>query len=110
MCSLKNFIIQIYIHLYKKYNCLCAIKYRKVVGIKIYKETCRINKEKFINFINKFIENKYKNHIILLDNAIFYKLIEDIENNYLYSITNRLNTNLIEGFFNKKSLELFRNI
>jgi transposase len=24
---------------YKKYNCLCAIKYGKVIGIKIYKET-----------------------------------------------------------------------
>lgn len=77
---------------YKKYNCLCAIKYGKVVGIKIYEETGGINKEKFINFINEFIENKYKNHIILLDNAIFHKSkevktkIEDTENNYLYSI------------------------
>lgn len=93
---------------YKKYNCLCAIKYGKVVGIKIYEETGGINKEKFINFINEFIENKYKNHIILLDNAIFHKSkevktkIEDTENNYLYSIRYRANTNVpIEAFFNQ---------
>jgi transposase len=36
---------------YKKYNCLCAIKYGKVVGVKIYEETGGINKEKFMNSI-----------------------------------------------------------
>ena len=81
---------------YKKYNCLCAIKYGKVVGVKIYEETGGINKEKFISFINEFIENKYKNHIILLDNAIFHKSkevktkIEETENNYLLFFFNSL--------------------
>jgi hypothetical protein len=101
-----------------KYNCLCAIKYGKVVGIKIYEETGGINKEKFINFINKFIKNKYKNNIILLDNPIFHKSkevktkIEETENNYLYSIRYKEITNMqIEAFINqlKHYLKLFRN-
>ena len=92
---------------YKKYNCLCAIKYGKIIGIKIYEETGGINKEKFISFIEEFIEDKYKNHVIILDNAIFHKSkevkskIEETENNYLYSVRYRPNTNPIEGLFNQ---------
>lgn len=92
---------------YKKYNCLCAIKYGKVIGIKIYKEAGGINKEKFIAFLNEFIKDKYKKHVIILDNAIFHKskevkkVIENTGNNYLYSIRYRPNTNPIEGFFNQ---------
>jgi len=92
---------------YKKYNCLCAIKYGKIIGIKIYEDTGGINKEKFMKFIDDFIKNKYKNHTILLDNAIFHKSkevktkIEETKNNYLYCIRYRPNTNPIEGFFNQ---------
>ncbi len=37
---------------------------------KIYKEA--IDKDKFIDFLNKNIKNKYKNHLLLLDNAKFH--------------------------------------
>ena len=91
---------------YKKYNCLCAIKYGKIKGIKIYEEG--INKEKFISFIEEFIEDKYKNHVIILDNAIFHKSkevkskIEKTENNYLYSVRYIPATNgPIESFFSQ---------
>jgi transposase len=93
---------------YKKYNCLCAIKYGKIIGIQLFEETGGINKNDFINFIDIFIKNKYKNHVLLLDNAIFHKAKEvkekilETENNYLYSVRYRPNTNLpIEGFFNQ---------
>lgn len=65
----------------------------------------RINKNNFVNFIDLFIKDKYKGHVLLLDNAVFHKAKEvknkilETENNYLYSVRYRPNTNIpIEGF------------
>jgi hypothetical protein len=66
----KRAVVKTDIYPYKKYNLLCAIKYGKIIGYEIYKES--IDKDKFIDFINKNIKNKYKNHLLLLDNAKFH--------------------------------------
>jgi len=59
----KRIVVKIDICSYKKYNLLCVIKY-----------------DKFIDFLNKNIKNKYKNYLLLLDNAKFYynKNVKDL--------------------------------
>ncbi len=71
---------------------MCSITYGKIICLEIYKETGGLTAEKFINFINKYIKDKYKNYLITLDNAKFHhtKVVKDyitsIENKYLYII------------------------
>jgi len=56
--------------LFVKFNFICAIKYGKVIGYTLYeKNTGGIDSNKFSEFYNKFIKTKYKNHLIILDNA-----------------------------------------
>ena len=53
------------IHTYPfvKFNFICAIKYGKVIGYTLYeKNTGGIDSNKFSEFYNKFIKDKYKNH------------------------------------------------
>jgi hypothetical protein len=47
---------------------LCAISNSKYVGATLYKEG-GITKERFVEFLEANIFNKYKNHLIILDNA-----------------------------------------
>ena len=57
---------------------ICAIKYGKVIGYNLYeKNTGGIDSNKFNEFYNKFIKNKYRDNmgIIILDNARFHKLM-----------------------------------
>ena len=55
-----------------KFNFVCAIKYGKVIGYKLYPEDNKgIDAEKFNAFYDEFIKNKYKDHI--LDNASFHR-------------------------------------
>ena len=59
-----------------------------------------------VDFINKFINGKYKNKLIILDNASSHKnqLVKDIiknnNNNLLYTVPYQHYTNAIEGYFN----------
>ena len=39
-----------------------------------------IDKNKFNDFYNKYIKNKYKDHLIILDNAKFHKAKEEVDN------------------------------
>jgi transposase len=100
-------IVKTNIYPFKKFNVLCAIKYGKVIGIKVYKETGGLDKIKFIKFLEENIKNKYKNHLITLDNARFHRskevkeYIEKIGNKYLYCVRYRPKTNAIENFFNQ---------
>jgi hypothetical protein len=47
---------------------LCAISNSKCVGATFYKEG-GMTKERFVEFLEANIFNKYKNHLIILDNA-----------------------------------------
>ena len=58
-----------------------------------------------INFIDKFINRKYKNKLIILDNASSHKnqLVKDVikkDNKLLYTVPYQHYTNAIEGYFN----------
>ena len=51
-----------------------------------------MTKERLLEFLDKFIFNKYKSHLIILDNAVSHKnsyvkdAITNSDNNYLSSI------------------------
>ena len=58
-----------------------------------------------VNFINKFINGKYKNKLIILDNASSHRnqLVKDVikkDNKLLYTVPYQHYTNAIEGYFN----------
>ena len=58
-----------------------------------------------VNFIMKFINGKYKNKLIILDNASSHRnqLVKDVikkNNNLLYTVPYQHYTNAIEGYFN----------
>ena len=72
-----------------------------------FKETGGLDKIKFIKFLEENIKDKYKNHLITLDNARFHRskevkeYIEHIGNKYLYCVRYRPKTNAIENFFSQ---------
>ena len=53
---------------FKKYTGIFAITTKGVIGYEIY-DKGGINSERLINFLNKFIVKKYKNKLIIFDNA-----------------------------------------
>jgi transposase-like protein len=96
-----------YIYPYVKYNFICAFKYGKIIGFKLYpKQKGGIDKNKFNDFYNKYIKNKYKDHLIILDNAKFHKakeVVDNIEkdNKIIYSIPYNPQCNPIENLFSQ---------
>ena len=98
----------IYTYPFVKFNFICAIKYGKVIGYILYeKNTGGIDSNKFSEFYNKFIKDKYKNHLIILDNAKFHKSkdvidnIEKSENKIIYSLPYNPQCNPIENLFSQ---------
>ena len=77
-----------------------------------------MNKERFVDFIKECIFSKYKNHLIVLDNAGSHKnnhvknAILESGNKYLLSISYTPKTNPIEGLFNqlKQHLKLNKKV
>ena len=71
------------------------------------KKTGGIDSNKFNEFYNKFIKNKYRDNIIILDNARFHKSKEVIENinnsgnKILYLIPYNPALNPIENLFSQ---------
>ena len=57
---------------FKKYTGIFAISVNGVEGWDLY-EKCGINTERLVEFLQKFITEKYKNKIIILDNASAHK-------------------------------------
>src|SRR3989304_1662717 len=63
--------------------------------------------DRFVNFYNIFIKDKYKNHLIIMDNAGAHKksnvknAISNSGNKYLFSVPYTPSTNAIETFFNQ---------
>ena len=81
---------------FKKYNLIVAIKFNKIIGWTLYEHLKGgIRKEQQIEFYNKYINKKYKNHLLLYDNASPHKslllrqIIKD-SGNHLLSFRIRL--------------------
>ena len=88
---------------YKRYNLLCAISSNKVVGWNLYPERKGgVKTIDIIEFYNNCIKNKYENHLIIMDNAVIHKskiiknIIENSNNELLYSVPYHPETNAIE--------------
>jgi hypothetical protein len=85
---------------------LVAISRNGLVGAKIYEKN-GMNKERFVNFINKYIKGKYKHHLIILDNAgshnneLVKNKILETNNDYLFSVPYTPKSNAIESYFNQ---------
>ena len=67
-----------------------------------------MTKERFVEFLEDFVFEKYENHLIVLDNAGSHKnqyvknSIEESNNKYLFSVPYNPKTNgCIEMFFNQ---------
>ena len=89
---------------FKKYTGIFAITNRKCIGYIIY-EKGGIDSNRLIDFLNEFITTKYKNKLIILDNASSHRnqLVKDVikkDNNLLYAVPYQHYTNAIEGYFN----------
>ena len=88
---------------FKKYTGIFAISLKGVIGYEVYKKG-GIDSNRMVDFINKFINGKYKNKLIILDNASSHRnqLVKDViqkDNNLLYAVPYQHYTNAIEGYF-----------
>ena len=93
---------------YKRYNLLCAISANKVIGWKLYPERKGgVKTTDILGFYDEFIKDKYKNHLVIMDNAVIHKskiireTIENSKNELLYSVPYHPETNSIEEFFSQ---------
>ena len=96
------------IYPFKRYNLLCAISSDKIVGCTLYKDIKGgLKTNNILDFLNKYIKDKYKNYLIIMDNAVIHKsnkikdLIESTGNKLLYSVPYNPSTNAIEEFFSQ---------
>ncbi len=91
--------------IFTKYSFLVAISNNKVIDYILFKKGA-VSGERFNNFVKKIV-SKYKNKLILMDNAKIHstQLVRDTiiksGNKYLYSIPYTPKTNPIEEFFNQ---------
>jgi transposase len=93
---------------FKRYNLLCAISSEKVVGCVLYEDLKGgVKSQNVLDFYDKFIKDKYKNYLIVMDNAVIHKSksikekIEQTNNKLLYSLRYHPETNAIEEFFSQ---------
>ena len=75
---------------------------QKVLLGMMYIKKGGIDSNRMVDFINKFINGKYKNKLIILDNASHRnQLVKNVikkDDNLLYAVP--YHTNAIEGYFN----------
>jgi transposase len=88
---------------FKKYTGIFAISVNGVEGYKLYNKG-GIDGDRLLAFLEKFITNKYKNKIIILDNASSHrnervKELINTNNKLIYSVPYQHYTNSIEMFF-----------
>ena len=88
---------------FKKYTGIFAISVNGVEGWDLYQKS-GINTDRLIEFLEKFITGKYKNKLIILDNASSHRnqRIKDLvnkHNNILYAVPYQHFTNSIENYF-----------
>ena len=93
---------------YKRYNLLFAITANKIVDYVLYKDIKGgLKTTNIIDFYNNSIKDKYKNYLIIMDNAVIYRskiirqIIEESNNKLLYSVPYHPETNAIEEFFSQ---------
>ena len=93
---------------YKRFNLLCGISANKVIGWNLYPERKGgVKTNDILEFYDEYIKNKYKNHLIIMDNAVIHKsktireTIENSKNELLYSVPYHPETNSIEEFFSQ---------
>jgi len=93
---------------YKRYNLLFAISADKIIGYVLYKDLKGgLKTQNILEFYNDYIKDKYKNYLIIMDNAVIHrskqvkKIIESTNNNLLYSVPYHPETNAIEEFFSQ---------
>ena len=93
-------------YLFRKFTLLVAISNSNCIGWTLY-EKSGMTKERLVEFFQTFIFNKYKNHLIILDNAGSHKnnyvkdAIINSKNKYLFSVPYTPKTNPIEMLFNQ---------
>jgi transposase len=93
-------------YVFRKFTLLCAISNSKCIGATLYKEG-GMTKERFVEFLEANIFNKYKNHLIILDNAGSHnneyvkQAIINSGNKYIFTIPYTPKTNCIENWFNQ---------
>ena len=100
---------------FQKFTLLVAINNKKCVGYKLY-EKGGMTKERLVEFLKEYVYGKYKNHLIVLDNAgshnntMVKESIKNNDNDYLFSVPYTPSTNAIEMYFNqlKHYLKLHR--
>ena len=88
---------------FKKYTGIFAISVNGVEGWELY-EKDGINTGRLVDFLEKFIIEKYKDKLIILDNASAHKndIIRNVinkHNNILYSVPYQHFSNAIENYF-----------
>jgi transposase len=93
-------------YIFKSFTLLCAISNSKCVAYKLY-EKGGTTKERFVEFLQQNIFNKYKNHLIILDNAGSHnndyvkQAIINSGNKYLFSVPYNPQVNAIENWFSQ---------
>jgi len=88
---------------FKKYTAIFAIGYKGVLGWTLY-EKSGINSERLKKFLEDNITSKYKNKLIILNNASSHRneIIKDLinkDNKLLHSVPYQHFTNAIEHYF-----------
>jgi len=88
---------------FKKYTGIFAISTKGVLGWELY-EKSGINTDRLYDFLETQITNKYKNKLIILDNASSHrsdkiKELVNKNNKVLYSVPYQHFTNSIENYF-----------
>jgi len=88
---------------FKKYTGIFAISTKGVLGWELY-EKSGINTDRLYDFLETHITNKYKNKLIILDNASSHrsnkiKELVNKHNNILYAVPYQHFTNSIENYF-----------
>jgi len=102
---------------FKKFTLLSAISNKKCLGWILY-EKGGSTKERFIEFLQNIVFQKYNNHLLVLDNArthnnnLVKQAIIDSGNKYLFTVPYTPKTNAIEMWFNqiKHTLKLNKKV
>ena len=97
---------------FKKYTGIFAVSTKGVLGWELY-EKSGINTDRLYEFLETHITNKYKNKLIILDNASSHRneRIKDLvnkQNKILYAVPYQHFTNSIENYFSMLKSRLYK--
>lgn len=97
---------------FKKYTGIFAISVNGVVGWDLY-EKSGINADRMVDFLEANITNKFKNKLIILDNASSHrnpkvKEVINKDNHLLYAVPYQHFTNSIENYFSMLKSQLLK--